>query len=206
MPERLKADSTHYIEPIWEKEDPKELIIALNEFAYHIENKNMSQACYWIEWSIEFNIICNNRKEPTKCQRRNYPVDNKYSREIIWLVWDVLKHYAENKNNAFVIKTMNSVNELFCAKYTTATCKKRRYLLYFAVSLLTETVNAAVPIVANHETLKNVVEQIDNIYTQIKENEHSPNTEYLFNGMDAESNYHRTVQKMELMNNMDIAI
>ncbi len=206
MPERLKADSTHYIEPIWEREDPKEIIIALNEFAYHLNKKNMVQACYWIEWMVEFNAICNNRKEPTKCQRRKYAVDNKYSREIIWLVWDVLIHKANEMGDAFIVKAMGAANELFCAKYTTATCKKRRYLLYFAVSLVTESVNAAIPIVTNHDVLANVVEQIDNIYSQIKENEHSPNTEYLFNGMDAETNFLKTVQKMEMMNNMDIVV
>jgi hypothetical protein len=204
MPERLKADSTKYIEPIWEKEDPKEMTISVNEFAYHVDHKNMIQACYWIEWMVEFNQICNNRKEPTKCQRRGYGVDNKYSREIIWLVWDVLIHYASETKNAFIMKTMDSTNELFCARYTTATCKKRRYLLYFAVSLLTETVSAAIPIVTNHEVMTNVVSQIDNIYSQIKENEHSPNTDYLFNGMDAETNFLRTVQRMEMMNNTDM--
>ncbi len=101
-----------------------------------------------------------------------------------------------------LIKAMKSANQLFCANFTTGAVKKRRYLLYFAVSLLTETVNFNVEMVGDKRMVETVVGQIDNIYKQVKENEHSPNTEYLFNGMDAESNFLKTVQKMELLNQL----
>ncbi len=204
MPERLKAPSADFVDGILRREDPKELLIALNEFAYHLTMKNMNNACYWIEWMVDFNTICNNRKEPTKCERRDYPVNNKHSREIIWLVWDVLFKYVDIMGNPFILKVMKASNELFCMRYTTGVCKKRRYLLYFSVSLLTETVVSNTDIITNKAIMESVVSQIDNIYRQIKENEHSPNTDYLFNGMDAETNFLRTVQKMEMINSMDI--
>ena len=58
--ERLKASSTKYVEPIFKPKDPKELLIAINEFAYNIspEIRNMNNACYWVEWVIEFDGIC----------------------------------------------------------------------------------------------------------------------------------------------------
>jgi hypothetical protein len=206
MTDRLKAPSVHYVDDIFRKEDPKELIIALNEFGFHIspEQRNMNSACYWIEWINDFDAICKTRKEPTRCDRRGYPVEPKYQRDIIWLIWDVLFQQSAKLDNPFISKAMQSTNELFCIKYTTASSKKRRYLLYFAVSILTETVNTNTEIVANKTVLESVLSQINDVYKQIKANEQSPNTEYLFNQMESETNFNKMVQKMEIVRAMDI--
>ena len=47
---KLKAPNVEYVNEIFQKDDPKELFIALNEFAYHISNdsKNNLLACYWL--------------------------------------------------------------------------------------------------------------------------------------------------------------
>lgn len=206
MSERLKATSSSFAEPVFQAKDPKEIWIAINEFAYNIspEVRNMNNACYWIEWLTEFDSICKVKKEPTRCDARNYPVENKYRRDIIWMVWDTLTYYIEQRGDAFLHKVFLALLDLFCIKYTTASSKKRRYLLYFAVALLTETVPTSVEIIADKAVLENVVSQINNVYKQIKKNEHSPNTEYLFSGIERENNLEKTIMKMEMMNAMDM--
>ena len=182
MTERFKAPSIKYIDGIFKKGDPKELYVAINEFAYNIssDGSNMRNACYWIEWVIEFELICKKRKETTFCERRIVPVESKFQKDLIWLIWDCLLKYSEEKNNPFISKIMNSIMSVFCIKYTTGSCKKRRYLLYFAVALLTEHVPTTIEIVSNKIMIQNVVENINETYKQIKKNEDSPNTEYLF--------------------------
>jgi len=204
--ERLTATSTTFVEPIFQPEDAKELMIAMNEFAYNLSPgvRNMNNACYWVEWLTEFDHICKGKKEPAKCQARNYPVENKYRRDPIWMVWDTLKHYATERNDTFLTKTLLAVVDLFCIKYTPASAKKRRYLLYFAVALLTESFQSNVELIANKTVLETVVSQINNVYRQIKKNEQSPNTEYLFAGVNHENNFERTIQKLEMMRSMDI--
>ena len=201
--ERLKASSTKYVEPIFKPKDPKELLIAINEFAYNIspDIRNMNNACYWVEWVIEFDGICKSKKEPTKCEARNYSVENKFRGDIIWLVWDTIMYTASE--NEFVQKILSAIVDLFCVKYTSATSKKRRYLLYFAVALLTESYSINGEIIANKTVLESVTEHIGSVYKQIKKNEQSPNTDYLFAGMERENNFEKTVRKMELMNSMD---
>lgn len=206
MTERLKAPNVTYAEGIFKKEDPKELYIAINEFAYNISNerRHMLTACYWIEWIIEFDLICKKRKEPVLCQRRANPrVENKMQRDIIWVIWDTLLLYTSRLFNPFIEKLMNSIFNLFCIKYTTAACKRRRYLLYFAVALLTEPVPIDIEVVSKKEIIQNVIDKIDEIYRQIKKNEESPNTEYLYSNLEKQNNFNETLKKMEILNNME---
>ena len=207
MTEKLKAPTVNFIEPIFQPKDPKEIYIALNEFSYNIseERRNMAAACYWIEWIIEFESICDKKKTPCHCEKRKqYNVENRLRTDIIWIVWDTLFYYCGLlPNNSFITTIMNSILELFCIKYTTAICKKRRYLLYFAVSLLTEPVSVDINIITDKQIVQNVVEKINNIYKQIKKNEESPNTDYLFSNLNEKQNvFEQSMQKMELMNSM----
>ena len=93
--------------------------------------------------------------------------------------------------------------ELFCVKYTTASCKKRRYLLYFAVSILTENVSNQIELINNKDTILLFKKKINAIYKQIKKNEQSPNTEYLFANIEKENAFERSMKKMQLLNNID---
>ena len=205
MTERLKATSMLFAEDIFLKEDPKELYIAINEFCFHLDNRNMVNACYWVEWVIEFDILCRKRKEPCLCEKRlQKNVENKYKRDIIWLVWDGLIATVEKRGNPFINKLMNSLLTLFCIKYTMGASKKRRYLLYFAVALLTESVSTNIELVIKKDLVANAVEKIGEVYKQIKKNEQSPNTEYLFSNLEKASNFEKSIRKLEMMEAMDV--
>lgn len=206
MTDRFKAPNITFIENIIMPEDPKELIVAINEFAFQISNNkpNMLLACYWIEWIIEFDIICKKRKEPCLCQRRKNEVEHKYQRDIIWMIWDTLIYYSSklNPQNLFIENLMKSLKNIFITNYTTGCCKKRKYLLYYAVELLTEHVPTNIELITEKEILKNVNDKINDVYKQIKKNEESPNTDYLFSGLNSNNNFEKSIQKMDMLNSM----
>jgi len=204
MTDRFKAPNISFAEKIFQHEDPKELYIALNEFTYNIspEGRNALQACYWIEWIMEFESICKIKKEKCICERRsNMPVDQKFQKEIIWIIWDAFLKFAETDANPLIKKIMKSLLHLFALRYNTGCCKKRKFLMYFAVSLLTEPINMNIEIVKTEtkEKIANITKKIDLIYKQIKKNEKSPNTDYLFENV-AKSNLEKTIEKLEKMN------
>lgn len=205
MTELLKADSMNYVENIYKPKDPKELFISFNEFAYFLSKniKNTTNACYWIEWILEFDALCKRKKNPCYCEKRNdYNVENKHKCDIIWIIWDILMHYCNLLENPFLTRLMDSTISLFCIKYTNSCNKKRRYLLYFAVSIITENVNVNGDMVNDNKRLEYIVDKIDDVYKQIKKNECSPNTDYLFSNLEKSDNFEKSIRKMEIMNKM----
>lgn len=204
MTERLKAPNVQYAEPIFLKEDPKELYIAINEFAYNIssDKPNIMQACYWIEWTIEFDLICKKRKQICRCERRKeMHVDGKYQKDIIWIVWSAVLYYGKTRG-PYIEKLLVALLNLFCIKYTTASAKKRRYLLYFCVGLIVEPVPTNVDLITDKEMLNTVVGQINQVYKQIKKNEESPNMDYLFSNLDSQNTFEKSLKKMEMMDSI----
>jgi len=204
MTDRFKAPNVSFAESIFKPEDPKELYIALNELAYNLSNegKNTLQACYWIEWIMEFETICKSRKEKCICERRaTIPVEAKFQKEIIWIIWDAFMVFSENYHNPLIKKIMKSILNLFTLRYNSGCFKKRRYLVYFAVSLLTEPLILTDEIVKTEtkDKILNITKKIDLIYKQIKQNEKSPNTDYLFTNVE-KSNLEKTIAKLEKMN------
>lgn len=202
LKDRLKARETTYTENLFDVEDPKELFIAMNELGYHIcgPMPNMKEACYWIEWMIEFDTLCRKRKQKIKCKLRNVNVEHKYKRDSIWLLWDLLEYYARKKNDSLSTSIVNSLKQLFCVKYAVGTCKKRKYLLYFVLEILIEHVPTNVELIYDKEKLKNVLENINEVYKQVKKNEVKPKTEYLFN--NSKANLENSLKKMNMLENM----
>ena len=62
----------------------------------------------------------------------------------------------------------------------------------------------SVEMIPNKSYLEPFVENINNVYVQIKHNEYSPNTEYLFNNgtNSTQSNLNQSIANMEAMEKM----
>ena len=206
---KLKAPSVGYGQPIFMKEDPKELYIAINEFCYHIskDSKNVLLSCYWFEWMIEFESICKKKKEVCKAERRSFVgVQEKYQKDIVWIVWDAIFYEVGKEKRqttkSLQLKMMNALFSLFCLRYSSGTKKKRRFLVYFAISMLTRNYDFQIPIIEleQKEKVQEIVKKINKIYKQVKQNEVSPETGYLFNGLKEQTNLEKTIAKLNLVN------
>ena len=203
MRDRFKAPDVKYAEEVFLKEDPKELYVAINELSYCLSSdvKNVMSACYWIEWIMEYESLCKIKKEKCICERRSkMPVETKSQMDIIWIIWDIFLNKAE-KQDKIIKKIVNALLSLFTLKYTSGCCKRRKYILYFVVSLLCEKVNLNEEIIREKqkEIVTNVIKNIDHVYGQIKKNEESPGTDYLFKNVKS-SNLEKTIEKLEKMN------
>lgn len=246
MTDRFKAPDIKYAENVFLKDDPRDLFIPMNELGYNIskDGRNVIQACYWIEWIMEYESNCkheqNQKKKETKtkpqsqthppaqptsashskptnevnpppnltmiekkgkCQRRNHiPVNDKDQTDIVWMIWDLF--FKEMTNHPPIIqKIIKALLTLFTLKYTNACFRRRKYILYFIVELLTERFSMEEEIIRekHKEVIVNIVNHIDHIYQQIKQNEESPTGET--SSKNAKNvNLERTIKKLDTIN------
>ena len=77
-------------------------------------------------------------------------------------------------------------------------------MLYFAVSLCTENADLNVELVSDKKMVELAVTNINNIYRQIKKNEVSPGTDYLFNGLNKQSELEKSLEKLNMVNSVTI--
>lgn len=201
---KLKAPNVSYANIGFKKEDPKELFIAINELSYHLskESSNGYSACYWLEWLIEFDAICRKNKHPLVAEGRTWcSVQDKYNKDSIWVVWDIIKARTEENGCPTTSKIVEALLDMFCLRYTSGVAKRRKYLIYNCISLLTEKVDMSIPIWNDKKVIMNIVGKINTVYREIKKNEKEPATSYLFNGLER-SNIDKTRERLEMMNKM----
>ena len=98
-------------------------------------------------------------------------------------------------------KIIRALLNIFCLKYSHGFAKRRRYILYYVVSVLCENIVLDDEIIREKqkEVVSNVLKKIDLVYKQIKLNEESPGTDYLFKDTKA-YNLEKTIEKLETMN------
>ena len=207
MASRLKAPAIGYVQDIFKPDDPKELFIAMNEFAYHLstESKNSVSACYWLEWMLEYETLCKQKKELCLGETRQFaPIQDKFKNDIIWIVWDIILHEcAEKKKKPLIVKIVNALLEIFSIKYTSGAKKRRKFLIYFAISILTEPVDLTIDIIGNKKELDAIIQKIGVVYKDVKKNEESLNIDYLYAGVER-TNLDKTVERLEKMNSISI--
>lgn len=204
---KLKAPRLGFAEASFRNGDPKELFIAMNEFAYHIspKSKNAVQACYWLEWLLEFESTCKRNKDVCACVRRPFvTVQEKWHTLPVWMLWDALFYETSARSNPLLTKIMEALLSTFSVRFSSGVPKRRRFVLYFAISLLCENVQYSVDIVQNEPQVKTVVSKMDTLYKEVKKNEVTPATDYLFYGMKegGRSNLDKTIERLEKMNQL----
>ena len=169
---KLKADSLKYVDAIFKKGDPNDLFMALNEFMYHLNvTKDIISVCYWIEWILQYELRCKKNKESCEAIPREY-VDDKYNKDIIWLLWDGFKNtmntMVETNNTKIMNKLYNALLSLFTIRYSTAVKRRRIYILYMMASILTDKMDYSVKIINNKSKIDNIVNNNGKLFKQIK--------------------------------------
>ena len=216
----LKADRADYADIVMKKDDPRELCIAVNELCYHLSvTRNMNESCYWIEWILLFCTFCKKRGEPIYCEKRTEyeDIENKYARDVVWILWESILAVAGASFSLHTqtVPTLKSLFELFRVRYAgIATCKKRKYMLYFAVSLVTERVvyNTELVTEKNKEIVLVATENVNKIYKPLCMQErldsscHSKDAhlEQTYMAMEKKQNFNDSLNKLKKMSEIDV--
>jgi hypothetical protein len=184
MSSKLRAPDITFVKDFFKEADPKELYIPINEMGYHLSklSKDAVEACYWLEWMLEYENQTNKRKDKCVCAQRENPlVNEKYQTDIIWLIWEVILYYGDNctapisrsKSISPTTKSkiIRSLFNLFSLRYNARIKTRRIQLLYFAVNIITTTTIEDVDIIENKELIHSYADNADLIYKELKKNE-----------------------------------
>ena len=130
----------------------------------------------------------------------NVNVLPKIQTDIIWIFWEILLDFSSKKGVLYT-KITQSALHLFSIKYSFQMKQKRKYLLYFIISLLSiNIVLEKEEIVVEKQAISVILTKIDKIYIQIKKNEITPKTDYLFNNnLGKNKNFEKTISQLEKM-------
>lgn len=121
---RLKAPTIEF-NKAFQPSDPKELFIPLNEFSYMLSMKDSVGACFWVEWMY---LVIHKNKTTIVREKKMDP---------IWLVWETIQAYAKEP---LVEKVIQSILSLFSVAYSPSLKEKRRFMIYYAISLCCESI------------------------------------------------------------------
>lgn len=181
------------------KNDPNQLFLPLNELTFSLMEEDTINSCYWVSWIVDYECLSRNKRIKLTAENRSF-VDSKYSHNVVWMIWDVFLHISKNKN-VIVNTIIKSLLDIFTKRYSHSENKRKIFLLYFVVSLLTETCDCTINIIEDSDKITSIVTNIDAIYKQVKINEVSPNTDYLFKDVK-QSNLEKTIEKLETMESL----
>ena len=121
--------------------------------------------------------------------------------DIIWIVWEILLEECSKQKHPVKQKIMDALLAIYCIKYTSGAKKRRRYIIYFAIALLTEPFHLGIDIMNDKDIIQNIVTKIDIVYKDVKKNEVSPETDYLFDGVtNGKSNLEKTIERLDQLN------
>lgn len=171
---RLKAPSTDFATNVIKNEDPSEIFVAVNELCFNLSKnvRNPMMAEYWVEWLLEYEKRCRKKKERCQCKRREFaPQGDDSGLDISFLLWDAMFTEAKLRSQKVLTTILLALLDLFKIRFTAGTKRKRRHLLYFAISLLCEPLDLSIAAIDNHEAIEAILHNLDVIYSQVKQSE-----------------------------------
>ena len=129
------------------------------------------------------------------------PVEEKFKSDMIWIPWDIIIQETKSRKND-LLQIINALLNIFCLNYKDSCKTKRKLIIYYAMSLLTEMYDTKVPIVKDVDVIKKIKNNSNEIYAQIKKNEILPKTNYLFSNLGKNKNLENTISKLDKMNSL----
>jgi hypothetical protein len=137
--EKLEAKHIYLLEKIIIHNDPSEINVVMNEFAFQITNRtgNLEKALYWLNWILEWEKLNIKKAEGFNCATRvRKYIKPQYHHDIVWMIWDVIFQEATIRNNDFLNKQLIALFKLFKYNFTSPGKRKKSPLIVHAINLL----------------------------------------------------------------------
>jgi hypothetical protein len=217
---KLEAKDSKLIDTITMDGDPSEIKIAINEFAFHIYNKNINKTLFWLNWILEWEKINSKKYGKYECASRiNEGIDAKYFKDVVWLIWNVIHKISKENSLISIHKTNNFSNssndwnhqinciwKLYTYKFTPSTRTKKQNYIILSILYITETIDYVIPLVDRPELLFQSLLGFDKIIVSLKSQQVIHNTNNNLINVIVENNYMKPQNYEELENKKKILL
>lgn len=172
----LEAKDTSYSKNITKENDPSEITIVCNEFAYHLKNRNTNKSLYWLSWMMAWDKI--NSKKYGKFEVHDRPIDSinsKYSKDIVWLIWEVINDIRNSNFNDTINEQIDSLFKLYCFDFTSGKKSSKLIIIEWAIKYLTNIIDWKIPLIDRKYLLYQIINNMEVIVLDVKKEENTGN-------------------------------
>lgn len=176
---KLESNENNNIKHILKENDPSEIRIAANELLFQLNNKNMNKALYWLSWILEWEKIHIKKYKIFNISDRYYEgIDNKYSKNIIWLIWDIINFI---KKSTFDIpqkglNELNSLWNLYKMDFTVGSRSKKLIYILWSMKILVSYVDWELKLIEREYLYFYSLANVNILIQKIKPNEVNHNS------------------------------
>ena len=172
---KLQANDTSLSKTILKEGDPSEVRIAANEMAFHLKNRNMPKALYWLSWMNEWDKLNSSKKRFGRFDvgsRSVTGVDNKYHQNVVWLYWDIINTLRQDWNvGREENQQIDALWNLYRYNWVPGQKGKRMIYLIWSIKYMTTHCDWNIPLVDREYMLLQVITNINQMITTIKKQE-----------------------------------
>ena len=141
---KLESNNSNDIKHILKENDPSEIRIAANELLYQLTNRNLNKGLYWLSWILEWEKIHIKKYKIFRVSSRNYEgIDNKFSNNIIWLVWDIVNFIRKSSFDIPFqgLKELDSLWNLYKLNFNLGARSRKLIYIIWSMKILTSYVD-----------------------------------------------------------------
>lgn len=167
---KLMAKNTDVLMQVFKENDPQELKIAINEFLFHLQHKNLNWSLYWLNWILEYEKKRIQKDKHFHCHIRKIDnVDSKFHTDVSWLLWNCILYIVSRDNNQ-KLEDIKYIYFLYKIHFCKSKKNNRLPLIVHAILILIEELNYNIPLIQNNDMIHITLNNIDAIYKKIKMN------------------------------------
>lgn len=142
--ENLKAPSANYARHLMKKDDSVDVYVPFNELVFCLrpETRDITRSLYWVSWILKYaSQIKKNNKVDLLCAYRPNPyIDDKFARNIIWMIWDAVYDAARSSPQTGTITPyVDALFKLYCLRWNPGVLKERLPFLINAIVFICES-------------------------------------------------------------------
>jgi len=161
--ENLKAPSSMYARSLMKQEDPMELYVPVNEFAYCMrpETRDSIRGLYWVSWILAYasKYKLDNKTHLVCSYRSNDYVEEKYLRSPVWIIWSVVMEAARTSPQSGTLGPyIDALYKMYCLRWGQGDLRKRLPFLITAILFVCESTTLDIHYAVPHDIT--VVQQV----------------------------------------------